>query len=90
MFRNFFREPKPANRAELDETFDELGLNPAECSATLMDSSGEDDPYNGWTAEVRGENDEGDSKTFDTCAWSSVDALRNDLRFAGLTDITVE
>lgn len=91
MFRNLFQDPKPGNPDELLEVCNELDLNPAQCRVTICDYSGEnDDPYDGWCAEVTGEDSEGRSQTFDTIAWSSLDAIRNDLKSVGLTDITVE
>lgn len=90
MFRNAFQEPKPGNRDELIETFDELDLNPAECSATVAEYPDEGEPYNGWCVAVTGEDSEGELIEFDSVAWASLDALRNDLRAVGLTRITVE
>lgn len=89
MFRTLFNDPRPANHEELTEAFDELGLNPAECSAILSDNSGEDDPYDGWTAEINGTDEDGEFKEFSTVAFKSLTALRNDLTSLGLTDITV-
>ncbi len=91
MFRNFFQEPKPGNHAELIETFDELGLNPATSVAIINDYTGQNDaPYDGWCAEITGEDEGGETKTFDTVAWASLGDIRNDLEAAGLTNITVE
>lgn len=90
MFRNVFREPKPANHEELIETFDELGLNPRECSAVIYDSRDEDEPYTGWTVEVSGTNEKGEDKTFDSAGWEDQDDLRNDLKAVGLFNVTLD
>jgi hypothetical protein len=91
MFRNLFGEPKPGTHEELVEVLDELDLNPADCSVVICDYSGEnEDPYDGWCAEISGENSEGAHKIFDTVAWKDQVSLRNDLAAAGLKDITVE
>lgn len=89
MFRNAFNEPRPSNHLEIVEAFDELDLNPAECSAIITDNSEEEAPYNGWTAEITGEDSNGEFLDFGTIAYDSQVELRNDLRAAGLTDITL-
>lgn len=90
MFRNLFREPKPGTYEELVETFDELDLNPAECSAVIFDSRDEDAPYTGWTVEVTGTNSDGEDKTFDSAGWEDQNDLRNDLKAVGLFNVTLD
>lgn len=85
MFRNKFGEPKPADFDELQEAIDELNLNPVQCMVTVSDNSGDNDPYNGWTADIIGEDD----VSLETAAWSSKDDLLKDLEAAGFEGVEV-
>lgn len=91
MYRNKFGDPRPASHAELVEALDELDASAADLTVIITDGTDtEDAPYNGWNAEISGVDNEGEMVDFGTVGYASQEALRNDLKAAGFTDITVE
>lgn len=87
MFRNQFGEPKPANAEELREAIDDLGLKPGSCAAIIAEPDPDDKPpFVGWTAEISGDDEEGDTVVLNTAGFESREALIEALSEHGITD----
>jgi hypothetical protein len=83
MHRDIAGEPKPVGIEQLKAALYEKSLNASECRAKIYDSRGEDDPFDGWTAEIVGINIGGVSVTMDTGAWEAVGTLLQDFQTLG-------
>ncbi len=88
MQRTMFNEPRPKGHAEIVEAIDEAGLDASMCTARVEEET-ENDGFGGtgWTAEICGEDYDGEPTEVHTLAYESKDNLISDLEAAGIPEI---
>lgn len=92
MKRDLFGEQQPENFADIVEVVSETGFVPitATCSVTFASDPDPTNRFNGWSATVDGQDDDGMDVSFTTCGYQDKEVLLADLRAVGFRVIMDE
>lgn len=86
---NLFGDPQPENLAELEILVE--NIDPDTVLVTISEGTSEVDPrFQGWSAFISGNNEDGEYIEVQTCSWPDKESLIADLHRLGYSDIEEE